>query len=165
MCQSGELLVHIFRSFGGAERLVKVTGKQPVPPPPGRLTRARTVLRNGAEGFSTFNPSELLNGQSSIFSFLHGRVIDLELDPKEWYWPKIGQVKAGNFFKYSTKRGYRIINSREGKTPPFTSTLINASYSPEQCRKFYKDLWHPWLPKKVSTMLWLTCQGGLPLAA
>jgi hypothetical protein len=73
-------------------------------------------------------------------------------------------IKEGPFFNYTTKRGYKIINTRQGKTPRFSIEMSNWGYNAYQCKQFYKELWHAWIPRKISTMVWLTCQGGLLLA-
>jgi hypothetical protein len=37
--------------------------------------------------------------------FGNGIIRDLDFNPKEWRWKKIGAQKAGNFFSYETKKG------------------------------------------------------------
>lgn len=109
----GALSVHVYRRYNFTERLSLVLGTLPVQLPSWQLTRARTILRSPKDGFIEFKPQELPESDFPIYVIKHGRVIDYDLDLKEWNWPNIGYIKAGNFFKYSTKRGYKIINSRQ----------------------------------------------------
>jgi hypothetical protein len=98
------------------------------------------------------------------YSVQHGRVRDLAIDPQEWEWKRIGHIKPTNLFGYTTKLGYKIITTRERCHPKFSTKLEELGYLPTQLKKFYKALWHKWIPEKIATMVWLTCQGGLPLA-
>jgi hypothetical protein len=160
----GRLFVHVYKRLGQTERLQNISGLRPVQLLSWRLTRARTVLKTPSAGFTEISPKVVPEQDFSVYVVQHGRVKDLQLDPKDWLWSRVGHIKGGNFYLYTTKRGYRVILSRQGKTPPFNTQMANRGYSANQCRTFYKDLWHKWIPRKISTMVWLTCQGGLPLA-
>jgi hypothetical protein len=93
-----------------------------------------------------------------------GKIRDMDLDLKEWVWTRAGHIKEGPFFDYTIKRRYKIINTRQEKTPRFSIEMTNQAYNAYQCKQFYKDLWHNWIPRKISTKVWLICQEGLHLA-
>jgi hypothetical protein len=44
------------------------------------------------------------------------------------------------------------------------ATLQEKGYTLKERGKIYKKVWHPWLPRKVLAMLWLTME-GLPIGA
>lgn len=90
----GRFYVHVYRRVNGSERLENVSGRKPVLLPTWNLTRAKTVERSSSDGFSIFNPVEALQEGSMIFAYQHGKILDLDLDPKEWHWPKIAHIKA-----------------------------------------------------------------------
>jgi hypothetical protein len=100
----------------------------------------------------------------TLYSVQHGRVRELDIDPQEWEWKHIGHIKPTHFFGYTTKMGYKIITIRERRHPKFSTKLEALGFLPTQLKRFYKALWHKWIPEKIATMVWLTCQGGLPLA-
>jgi hypothetical protein len=162
--ERNEFYVHVYRRLNNTERLQNVSGRTPVQLPTWKLTQARIIFQSPNEVFTMFNPiPEPCTGWLP-YTIKHGRFKDLELDLKEWIWEKIGHLKQSPFYNYSTKRGYKIIITRIAQEPKFTTKMTNRGYNTYQRNQFHKDLWHKWLPKKISTMIWLTCQEGLPLA-
>ncbi|KAG0573469.1 hypothetical protein KC19_VG181100 [Ceratodon purpureus] len=76
----------------------------------------------------------------------------------------MGAIKEGHFFYYSTKRGYRYILDNQKKQPPLNRLLENAGHAKWERKRYYSKLWHPWVQRKIASMIWLTGSGGLPLA-
>jgi hypothetical protein len=40
---------------------------------------------------------------------------------------------------------------------------FNSGYTEVQCRQIFGRVWHTWLPRKISSMQWLTMASGLPI--
>jgi hypothetical protein len=66
-----------------------------------------------------------------------------------------------NIFGYTTKRGYKEIISRQGHQLSFDFELQQSGITFKQKKIIFSKLWHPWLPHKVSTMIWLIIANGL----
>jgi hypothetical protein len=66
-----------------------------------KLTEARIVRKEPTGKVADFN-LENVSDYDSLWAFGVGRVKDLGLDPKEWYWKKLGSLQEGNFFSYTT---------------------------------------------------------------
>jgi hypothetical protein len=158
------LSVHIYRRVQNTERLERISGARPILLPTWKVTSARTILKSPKEGFTHFNPLEVPSDVWPVYVMCHGCVKDLPLNFKEWEWARAGHIKQGPFFSYTTKKGYKILNIQQGQTPHFIVEMTRRGYNSAQCKKFYKELWHKWVPTKISTIVWLTCQKGLPLA-
>lgn len=128
------------------------------------LTEARIVDMDNAGKVLGYNP-EKYDADSILRPFGSGRIKDLRFDPKEWDWRPQGTMAPAIFFDYSTKRGYRIIVRDQHKPLRLDTWLAGADYSPQQRKQFFQRLWHSWIPRKVSGMVWLTIAGGLPLGS
>jgi hypothetical protein len=94
-----------------------------------------------------------------------GKGNNLNFDPKELIWPRKGIMKEANFYGYTTKWGYKIIVDRISEKSKFDLQLQDMDYSRQECKNFFQSLWHKWILRKVSTMIWLIFQGGLLLGA
>ena len=146
----------------GSERLY-LTGEK-VEIPRLHMTPARTLFRSYQGKVESFNPKIPPDGNLMPWIFRGGLIKELDFDPKEWMWKRKGTLEEVGFFGYSTKRGYRIITDKQSRQPKFDKALMEMGYTGSQRKKFYLELWHPWVPRKVGTMVWLTCNEGLPLA-
>lgn len=93
------------------------------------------------------------------------KVEDLHFDPKEWMWKKQGAMEETHFFDYKTRRGYKIIIQSSSTRLKFDEYLESMGFSGQQRKLFFLRLWHPWMPKKISTMIWLTIAEGIPVGA
>ncbi len=74
-------------------------------------------------------------------------------------------MKAIEFFNYSTKRGYKVGMQSVPTNLKLDEQLAQEGYNLKKTTKLYLSLWHPWLPRKVSAMLWLIIAEGLPVEA
>jgi hypothetical protein len=93
----------------------------------------------------------------------HGRLQDLDWDLGEWTWKKTGNMQETIFFGYNSKRGYRLGLIEQGKPTTFELQLRNKGLGDTHRNDIYKKLWHPWLPRRVTTFMWFTLIGGLLL--
>lgn len=100
---------------------------------------------------------------SEFWLYEKGMVRDLHFDPKEWVWNRQGPMEETHFFDCKTKRGYRIILQDISVRLKFDQCLEGRGYSGQQRKDFFLTLWHPWLPRKVSMMVWLIIADGLPV--
>ena len=48
---------------------------------------------------------------------------------------------------------------------PLDAELELAGFNSKEIAKFFNKIWHPYLPRKVSSMQWLILTGGLPVGA
>ena len=131
--------------------------------PSGDFTEARIIIRSKAGAVQKFNPKDPVDPSFETWTYRSGKITELDFDPKEWRWRRQGIIKPGNFFEYSTKRGYRIIQKTHYRQLKFDKWMEDCGYSDQQRKSFFKRLWHPWLPRKVSSMVWLTIAEGLHL--
>ncbi len=74
-------------------------------------------------------------------------------------------MKAIDFFNYSTKRGYKVGMQSMATNFKLDEQLAQEGYNLKKTTKLYLSLWHPWLPRKVSAVLWLVIAKGLPVEA
>jgi hypothetical protein len=111
-----------------------------------------------------YNPSKV-HHYDLLYAFGSRKVNKLGFDPLEWTWHKLGSMKARNFFLYSIKKGYRIIIQTQYKQLRFDRWIEVSGYSFQQRRLFFKRLWHHWMPRKISSMVWLVIAEGLPIGA
>lgn len=152
-----------YKKMAGSERLIPISNDQEIIPHL-NTTAARIVFKTLQGKVESFNSKTPPTDTLTPWSFRSDIVKNLDIDPKEWVWKRKGSLEEERFFGYTTKRGYRIITDRQAKQSKFDVTLSNLGYTGIQRKQFYQELWHPWVPRKVGTMIWLTCNEGLPLA-
>ena len=129
------------------------------------LSEARVVMRAAAGGVTCFNPKGGVVSGFTMWAYRSGRITDLQMDPKEWTWDRQGLMKRTHFFDYSCRRGYRIIIKNQHRQFGFDQWMEGTGYNYGQRKSFFAKLWHTWLPRKVSSMIWLTIADGLPIGA
>lgn len=162
--ESGTWLVEAYRRLPSSDLLVKEEGPPSVLPF-GQVTEARVAMKSASGKVVAFNPQEPVEPGFTIWAYREGAVTSLAFDPKEWRWRRQGMIKAGDFFEYSTKQGYWIIVKSQHRQMVFDKWMEDCGYSDQQRKSFFKKLWHPWLPRKISSMIWLTIAEGLPIGA
>ena len=74
---------------------------------------------------------------------------EIDWDPKEWTWRRIGVLPDYSCLNYSTKRGYRIAMRQENHQMPVDAELEAARVDSKTRAKFFNKIWHPFLPRKV----------------
>jgi hypothetical protein len=72
-------------------------------------------------------------------------------------------IQECEFFSYTTKLGYKIGLSKVKATLSLLVDLKAYGFTKKQLRLILQRTWHPWLPKKIATMSWLTMAGGLSI--
>lgn len=111
-----------------------------------------------------FNPREM-DQEHTLWLWGNEWVRNLEWDPKEWQWRRIGILPETTVLNYSTKRGYRVALKQNNHTMRVDAELEVAGYNSKARVKFFNRIWHPYLPCKVSAMQWLILTEGLPVGA
>ena len=104
-----------------------------------------------------------------------GIIQDLEWDPREWTWRQVGNMKATNFFAYTTKRRYKLGLMEQGKPTAFEIQLRDkglprsssekrhlqqtmALVAPEKGDYIYVVHLHWWLPTRHLASMNGTCR-------
>ena len=77
-----------------------------------------------------------------IWLYEKGFIYNLDFDPKEWKWKKIGGLQENTFFNYQTKRRYRQICSQSFNISSYDKELQGLGYSPYQRRIIHNQVWH-----------------------
>jgi hypothetical protein len=90
---------------------------------------------------------------------------NLEWDPKDWLWRRIGILAETPVLNYTTKRGYHVAMRQNNHRMKVDEELEAAGYNSKTRAKFFNRIWHPYLPRKVSAMQWLILNEGLPVGA
>ena len=92
-------------------------------------------------------------------------VCNLDWDPKEWTWRRLGILLETTILNYTTKRGYRIALWQDNTTMRVDAEMEAEGYDSKTRARFFNRIWHPYLPRKVSAMQWLVLTEGLPVGA
>lgn len=89
-------------------------------------------------------------------------VCNLDWDPKEWTWRRLGILPETTILNYTTKRGYRTTLRQDNTTMSVDAEMEAEGYDNKTRARFINRIWHPYLPRKVSAMQWLVLTEGLP---
>jgi hypothetical protein len=157
-----EIHVHTYVQESGSSKLYKMS-RQTELLDNREVTAARVCTRSWAGTVVAINSKVEVPGHST-WTIGDGKVVNLTFDPGEWTWKRAGAIKLGHFYSYTTKRGYRYIIDRQKKQSPFDKIVEDMGYSIGERKRFYLKLWHPRVQRKISSMIWVTGSGGLPLA-
>lgn len=112
-----------------------------------------------------FNPKKAINPEHTIWLWGNDWVRNLQWDPKEWHWRRIGVLPITSVLNYSTKIGYRVALKQNNHTMRVDAELEAEGFNSKTRAKFFNRIWHPYLPRKVSGMQWLILTEGLPVGA
>ena len=112
-----------------------------------------------------FNPREEPDSENTLWRWGNSWIRDLEWDPKEWVWRRIGVLANTSILNYTTKRGYRVALRQNNQVMKVDAELESAGYNSKARAKFFNRIWHPYLPRKISAMQWLILTEGLPVGA
>lgn len=130
-----------------------------------RVLRCGGVKRTVLE----FNPlrTERLGPEQEQSFWLWGNewIRDMEWDPKDWQWRRIGILPDTSMMNYTTKRGYIIALKQNTQQMPLDVELEAEGFNSKARAKLFNQIWHPYLPRKVSAMQWLILTKGLPIGA
>ena len=130
-------------------------------------TREVRIARSGGPKriIIDFNPIEDIETDQTLWMWGNTWVSNLEWDPKEWIWRRIGVLPDTNVLNYTTKRGYRVALRQDNNRMKVDIELEEAGFNSKSRAKFFNRIWHPYLPRKVSACQWLILTGGLPVGA
>jgi hypothetical protein len=151
--QHPDIQAHVYTRNPQTRELTLIAN-EPIPIPIVQYRTARVYQMIGGD-IIKFNPKK---PDETIWTYGTGRTQDLEWDPGEWR--KAGNMHAINFFSYTTKRGYRLGLNEHGKPTNFELQMRDKRYNADRRKEIYKNLW---LPRQVTTFMWLVLTGGLPL--
>lgn len=90
---------------------------------------------------------------------------NLDWDPKEWVWRRIGSLADTTILNYTTERGHKVALKQDNNKMSVDAELEEAGFNSKDRARFFNRIWHPYLPKKVSTMQWLVLTEGLHVGA
>jgi hypothetical protein len=112
-----------------------------------------------------FNPTGATPPEQTLWMWGQQWICELEWDPKDWNWRRLGMLPDSSVLNYTTKRGYRIALRQDNNQMVVDAELEAAGYPSKARAKFFNRIWHPYLPRKVSAMQWLILNDGLPVGA
>ena len=136
------------------------------PLPIGQYSEVRIIRCGGAKRMIIdFNPQELDDSELTLWMWGEDWINNLEWDPKEWQWRRIGILPDTTVLNYCTKRGYRVALQQNNHKMKLDAKLEEAGYHSKDRATFFNRIWHPYLPRKVSAMQWLILAEGLPVGA
>ena len=136
------------------------------PLPEGQYSEIRIArCRGNNRAILDFNPRALDDSEYTLWLWGGDWISNLEWDPKEWQWRRIGVLLETSILKYCTKRGYRTATRQNNHVMKVDAEMESAGYNSKTRAKFFNRIWHPYLPRKVSAMQWLILTEGLPVGA
>jgi exonuclease III len=147
-----------------ASEQLKHTGESQLLPE--GLKEVRVVRSGGPKrAVIDFNPKDETEEDQALWLWGNQWVSNLEWDPKEWNWRRLGILPDTNILNYTTKRGYRVALRQDNNRMSVDVELEEAGFNSKTRAKFFNRIWHPYLPRKVSACQWLILTGGLPVGA
>lgn len=125
------------------------------------------VIRCGGDKRTVldFNPQDETDFEKSLWLWANDWINNLQWDPREWQWRRIGILPDTSVMNYTTKRGYRIALKQNTQQMNLDLELEREGYNSKARAKFFNRIWHPYLPRKVSAMQWLVLTKGLPVGS
>lgn len=125
------------------------------------------ILRCGGDKRSVldYNPQDETEPEQTLWLWGNDWIRNLEWDPREWQWRRIGTLSDTSVMNYTTKRGYRVALKQNTQPMSLDSELEREGYNGKARAKFFNRIWHPYLPRKVAAMQWLILTEGLPVGA
>ena len=113
-----------------------------------RVLRCGGVKRTVLE----FNPlrTERLGPEQEQSFWLWGNewIRDMEWDPKDWQWRRIGILPDTSMMNYTTKRGYIIALKQNTQQMPLDVELEAEGFNSKARAKLFNQIWHPYLPRR-----------------
>ena len=96
------------------------------------------------------NPEDSPDKEHTLWLWGNDWVRNLEWDPMEWQWRRVGILERTSILNYTTKRGYRVALRQNNHTMRLDAELEAAGYNSKTRARFFNQIWHPHLPHKVS---------------
>ena len=110
-----------------------------------------------------FNPTEEPTDEQKLWLWGNTWLENIEWDPKDWNWRRLGVLPETSVLNYSTKRGYRVALRQDNHQSPLDAELEATGFDGKTRAEFWNRIWHPYLPRKISAMQWLILTKGLPV--
>lgn len=130
-----------------------------------RIVQCGVSKRNVIDYNPSNNPSDDPETEHTLWIWGNDWITNLEWDPKDWQWRRIGILAETPVLNYTTKRGYRVALQQNNHKMKVDEELEATGYNSKARAKFFNRIWHPYLPRKVSAMQWLILTEGLPVGA
>ena len=112
-----------------------------------------------------FNPQDETDFEKSLWLWANDWINNLQWDPREWQWQRIGILPDTSVMNYTMKRGYRIALKQNTQQMNLDLELEREGFNSKARAKFFNRIWHPYLPRKVLAMQWLVLTEGLPVGS
>ena len=125
--------------------------QQPVPMQQMREVRVLKCVGN-TRAVMEYNPQTKLGPEQTLWLWGNDWLCNLEWDPREWQWRRLGILPDTSVMNYTTKRGYRIALKHNTQPMNLDVELEREGYNSKARAKFFNRIWHPYLPRKVSAM-------------
>lgn len=107
------------------EQLQQTEVNQPLPE--GQYSEVRVARCGGNKRtIIDFNPPEIDDPELTLWLWGEDWISQLEWDPKEWNWRRIGVLADTTVLNYSTKRGYRAAMKQNNHTMKVDKELEEA---------------------------------------
>lgn len=145
------------------EQLVLIGSKPQIPAGAKEVRVIRTI--GASHTTLDFNPTDATPPEQTLWMWGKQWICELEWDPKDWNWRRLGMLPDSSVLNYTTKRGYHIALRQDNNQMVVDAELEAAGYPSKARAKFINRIWHPYLPRKVSAMQWLVLNEGLPVGA
>ena len=88
-----------------------------------------------------FNPKEIEESELTLWMWGNDWISQLEWDPKDWQWRRIGMLAETTILNYCTKRGYRVALQQNTTAMKVDAELEAAGYN----SKIRKKKFQPYL--------------------
>lgn len=146
-----------------SEVLTFVACDQRIPAGSKEIRVVRTI--GPKNGILDYNPTDETPTEQTLWVWGNEWLSNLEWDPKEWTWRRLGILPNTSVLNYSTKRGYRVAMRQDNHQMEVDAELELAGFNSKERAKFFNRIWHPYLPRKVLAMQWLILTRGLLVGA
>ena len=103
------------------EQLTLLNTKQRPPPGAKEIRIVRTIGPKNV--ILDFNPTDDTPSELLLWLWGNQNVEDLEWDPKEWSWRRLGILPVSSILNYTTKRGYQIALRQDNNQMPVDAEL------------------------------------------
>lgn len=145
------------------EQLGLLGTQQRLPPGAKEVRIIRTL--GPKQAILDFNPTDETPVEQTLWLWGNTWLEELDWDPKDWSWRRLGMLPDTSILNYTTKRGYRIALRQDNHQMTVDAELEVAGFDGKSRAKFWNRIWHPYLPSKVFAMQWLILTQGLPVGA
>ena len=135
-----------------SEKLTLLGSNQRLPPFEAKETRVIQTF-GPKHTVIDFNPIQCdPNADHTLWMWSNNWIQDLQWDPKDWNWRRIGILPDTSILNYTTKRGYRVALRQDNNQMNVDAEMEAKGIDSKTRAKFFNRIWHPYLPRKVSAL-------------